>query len=147
MARPRRPQSCAQCKVLCEKEPEGERPACWYGRSCPFKMAEHNPEVLRAYEFAMQAISRIEHTKGERAGTVEYSTTREAIQFAAWAEALHAADDRQGAIALVEHTLAGCEIGSDWETTRAVARRRIGTEYEEPLDRLVLDLDEIDEGT
>lgn len=142
MARPRRPLSCVQCKALCEMEPEGERPDCWYGRACPFRLAETHPEVLRAYEFAMNAISRIEHEKGERAGTVEFSTTREAIQFAAWAEALETAEDRKGGMTLISATLDGCLIGNDWESTRAVARLRVGTQYELPEDRVALALDE-----
>jgi len=89
----------------------------------------------------MTAISRVEHDKGERAGTVEYSTTREAIQFAAWAEALETAEDRTRGIALVMQTLDGCLIGNDWEATRAVARLRVGTPQEQVEDQIALDLD------
>lgn len=109
-------------------------------------MAQRYPEVLTAFEFSMMAISRVEHERGERAGQVEYSTTREAIQFACWARGLKPRD-RLRAIELVMTALQGCKLGADWETTRAVAELRLGTEHEQPEDRLALDLDaEEDDG-
>jgi hypothetical protein len=54
---------------------------------------------------------------------------------------LKKAKDRQGAIRLIQITLRGCIMGNDWEVSRAVARRRIGTADEQPMDREILDLD------
>lgn len=123
-------------------EPEAIRPRCWFGRRCPLKMAQRYPEVLRAYEFAMKAVSRHEH-KGERAGEVEYSTERSAIKFACWAFGLKARD-RLRAIALVEVVVMGARIGADWVTERRLAKVMVGTPHETPDHQLVLSLDEPD---
>lgn len=103
-------------------------------------MAQRFPEVLRAYEFAMKAVSRHEH-KGERAGEVEYSTERGAIKFACWAYGLKARD-RLRAIALVEAAVTGSRIGVDWVMERRIAKSMIGTPHEQPDHQFILSLDE-----
>jgi hypothetical protein len=99
------------------------------------------PEVRVAYEFAMFGVSKSERTDPASHRTeVTYSATHESVRFACFAYALPKRS-RLTAIGLIMRARASAEIGDELETNIAVAKRRIGTEYERAEDRELLEMD------
>lgn len=91
----------------------------------------------------MLAISRHERSDpGTRSVSVEYTLSHESVRFALYARGLPK-KSRMPAIELITATHRGCELGLDWPTVRALARRRIDGGHEEPGDRELLSLDEV----
>lgn len=107
-------------------------------------MAARFPEVPRAHEFTMLAVSRHERTDPQtHLEVVSYHVSHESVRFAAWVEGIKLRD-RERALELIGIVQRASELGDDWETTIASAKRRLGTEMEEPSDAGTLTLDLVD---
>ena len=72
---------------------------------------------------------------------IEYATTHESIRFAWDAFGIRTRSGRLGAIDLISMVRRACEIGNDFETELAIARRRVGGDHEKPGDAELLEMD------
>lgn len=144
MARPHCPGSCGECQDLCKREPEHLRPACWFGRVCPYSLIEADDELARAYQFSRKAVTLEEHydpqTKGRKA---EWVFTRESVQWACWLYALKTAEDRLAALDIIAIVGLWSKRGQEWDVLRALAESHseAGVPSEEHVEILQIDED------